>query len=130
MMANAVQLLAAAAGPPAAAASGHAAAGGDAAGGGNAALCRSAYRLAHYCDWVYRSILATFASPEWRTQQAVLKAKTEQVGVQKRGRGQGRVWCVAMYWCKGMCVCVCVCVRARARVRVHVRMPVCLCVCV
>lgn len=54
------------------------------------ALCRCAYRLAQYCDGLYRSIQTQRASPEWRTQQAVIATKKLQV----RGGFRVRVWAV------------------------------------
>eukprot|EP00884_Botryococcus_braunii_P019002 jgi/Botrbrau1/5786/Bobra.0155s0009.1 len=47
-------------------------------------LCRCAYRLAQYCDSLYRGIQAQRASPEWRTQQAVIAAKKRQVEEYKK----------------------------------------------
>ena len=42
--------------------------------------CRVLYRLAHYADGLYRNIEAQKASPEYKTQQAVIGAKRRQVG--------------------------------------------------
>ena len=41
--------------------------------------CRSLYRLAHYADTQYRNILANKDSPEFKTSQAVIAAKHQQL---------------------------------------------------